>query len=398
MTNKDPKKMRSINTIHPPVYRDAGFYLKDAETTKKAFAEELEHPRSPDTYIYSRYRNPTVVAAEESIMALEKCSWAILTQSGMAAIDVALSIFQRGEKSGKWLFFSEIYGGTNSFIDKILIEKRGLDIHRFYASEGAYDMDLLEERLNQLRPELVYLEVISNPMLIVADAVKIINLAKKVSSRVIIDNTFTTPYLWNPLDHGADLVIHSATKYLSGHGNLTAGVLCGNDPQMEKRAVEYRKLVGHMLSPDDAYRLITMLKSFEVRFSRHCENAYNLANVLNNHPAVESVLYPGLAGHPSHFLAKKLFQEKGYGAMITFDLAGLTSSEKERNRDMFIELVSDKIRLIPSLGDAETILLPVEAVWGDKYPLPGMIRFSVGIEKFNDLEQVVTGALDKLGP
>jgi cystathionine beta-lyase/cystathionine gamma-synthase len=235
-------------------------------------------------------------------------------------------------------------------------------------------------------------------MLIVADAVAIIDLAKKVGSAVIVDNTFATPLLWNPLNHGADLVIHSATKYLAGHGNLTAGVLCGNDTLLEKMAIEYRKLVGHMLSPDDAYRLNDMLKSFEIRFTRHCENAAKLAILLDNHPAVDCVLYPGLASHPSHQLAKKLFRRRGYGAMITFDLAGSTGIEKGGNRDRFIDLVSDKIRLIPTLGDAETILLPVEAVWGDKYPSPGMIRLSVGIEEYRDLEQTITQALDKLVP
>ncbi len=394
MTKKQRK--RPVNASRVPVYRDAGFYLEDAGITKKAFQEELEHSRSPNHYIYSRYRNPTVVAAEETIMALEACSWSILTQSGMAAIDVALSLFQRGPGTGKWLFFSEIYGGTNAFIDKVLIEKRGLDIHRFFATEGRYDTDLLEDQLNRLQPEVVYFEVISNPTLIVADAITIINLAKKVGSAVIVDNTFATPWLWNPLNHGADMVIHSATKYLAGHGNLTAGVLCGNDAQLEKGAIEYRKLVGHMLSPDDAYRLNDMLKSFEIRFTRHCENALKLANLLNNHPAIDYVLYPGLTGHPSHHLAKKLFSGKGYGGMITFDLAGSTNPEKEKNRDRFIDFVSDRIRLIPTLGDAETILLPVESVWGEKYPMPGMIRLSVGIEDFDELEATVAKALDKL--
>lgn len=390
------KKRGPVNSTHVPVYRDAGFFLGDAETTKKAFQDEADHPRSPEHYIYSRYRNPTVVVAEESIMDLEQCNWALLTQSGMSAIDVALSLFMKGSGTGKWLFFSEIYGGTNHFIDKVLIEQRGIDVHRFYAEDGSFDLDLLEKQLDDLKPDLVYFEIISNPMLIVADVHKIIDLAKRVGSKIIIDNTFTTPYLWNPLDHGADLVIHSATKYLSGHGNLTAGIICGNDPVLEKMAIEYRKLVGHMLSPDDAYRLITMLKSFGVRFERHCNNAFNLAKVLDTHPAVESVLYPGLTSHPSHQLAKDLFHDKGYGAMITFDLKGSSRSEKEKNRDKFIELVSDSIKLIPTLGDADTILLPVEAVWGDKYPLPGMIRLSVGIEEYLTLEEVVKGALDQL--
>jgi cystathionine beta-lyase/cystathionine gamma-synthase len=394
MTNK--KKKKQINSMHMPVYRDAGFFLGDAETTKKAFQDEMDQPRSPEHYIYSRYRNPTVVETEESIMALEKCEWALLTQSGMSAIDVALSLFHRGNDSGKWLFFSEIYGGTNHFIDKVLIQQRGLDVHRFYATDGAFDLEKLDEQLRQIMPELIYFEVVSNPMLIVADVHKIIQLARNVGSKIIIDNTFSTPYLWNPLDHGADLVIHSATKYLSGHGNLTAGVLCGNDPEFGKMAIEYRKLVGHMLSPDDAYRLNTMLKSFRLRFKQQCDNASKLAKVLNEHPAVEFVLYPGLETHPTHLLAKEIFRNKGYGAMITFELVGSSLKRKEKNRDKLIELVSDTIKLIPSLGDAETILLPVEAVWGDKYPFPGMIRFSVGIEEYESLESVIIEALDKL--
>ena len=136
-------------------------------------------------------------------------------------------------------------------------------------------------------------------MLVVSDCETIIAAAKKYGAAVIVDNTFATPYLWNPLQHGADLVVHSATKYLSGHNNITAGVVCGNDPQREKEAIEYRKYVGHLLSPDDAYRLGTQLQTFELRFARHCQNAARLAKTLAAHEKIEKVLYPGLETHPS---------------------------------------------------------------------------------------------------
>jgi cystathionine beta-lyase/cystathionine gamma-synthase len=232
-------------------------------------------------------------------------------------------------------------------------------------------------------------------MLIIADLKGIIRLAKKYGCTVIIDNTFATPQLVRPLTMGADMVIHSVTKYLAGHGNITAGVICGHDKELLKQAIEYRKWVGHMLSPDDAARLEDQLKTFEVRFEKQCSNAAYLASVLQKHPKVERVLYPGLPRHPTHDLAKELFGDRGYGGMITFDLAGSDDGLKKKRRDDFIERVSGIIPLIPTLGDVETTLIPVEAVWGDKYPLPGMIRLSVGIESVQKLEQTINRALNE---
>jgi cystathionine beta-lyase/cystathionine gamma-synthase len=203
--------------------------------------------------------------------------------------------------------------------------------------------------------------------------------------------------LYKPLIAGADIVIHSATKYFSGHGNITAGVICGNDNKIMQSAIEYRKFVGHTLSPDDAYRLQTQVLSFDLRFSRQCSNATNLAGYLNEVPIIKQVWFPGLKKHPTHSIAEKLFGGKGYGAMITFDFAGIDKDEKRRRRDKFIKLVSEKIKLIPTLGDPHTILMPVEAVWGTKYPEPGMIRLSVGFEEYPDLEETVSNALGKIG-
>ena len=379
-----------------PVYRDAGFELFDASTTAAAFKKESELTREPDNYIYSRYRNPTVVSAEEEIMKLEKCEWALLTQSGMSAIDTALSIFQNGKETGPWLFFTEIYGGTISFVDSVLKLRRGLDIHHFTPENGTYDMARFEEELATLKPEIVYIESISNPMLIVSDVSEITGIAKRHGSKVIIDNTFATPNLLKPLGKGVDIVIHSATKYFSGHGNLTAGVLCGNDKNFMRSAIEYRKFVGHMISPDDAYRLQTQIQSFNLRFARQCKNASTLADLLNTISLIRKVWFPGLTDHPTHNIAKQLFDGKGFGAMITFDFAGDDGNEKRDRRDKFIKLVSDKIKLIPTLGDPHTILMPVEAVWGAKYPEPGMIRLSVGFEDYDELEKTVMKGLGTL--
>jgi cystathionine beta-lyase/cystathionine gamma-synthase len=233
-------------------------------------------------------------------------------------------------------------------------------------------------------------------MLIVADVTEIIRISKKHGSKVIIDNTFATPWLYKPLDEGADIVIHSATKYFSGHGNLTAGVICGNDKTIMKSAVEYRKFVGHMLSPDDAYRLQTQILSFELRFRRQCDNASLLAENIVKVPIIKNVWFPGLKTHPTHLIAEKLFRGKGFGAMITFDFAGKDDNEKRSRRDRFTKLVSEKIKLIPTLGDPHTILMPVEAVWGTKYPEPGMIRLSIGFENYGELESTIIHGLDSV--
>ena len=389
-------KKKKVNSSRMPVYRDAGFELFDAATTESAFREETEHEREPDYYIYSRYRNPTVVSAEENVMKLERCKWALLTQTGMSAIDTATSVFQIGKETKPWVFFSEIYGGTISFIESVLKNRRGLDI-RFILPEGdSYNLAAYEKLLAGLRPSLVYIETISNPMLIVSDVTEIIKIAGKYGSKVIVDNTFATPYLYRPLDEGADIVIHSATKYFSGHGNLTAGVICGNDKTIMKQAIEYRKFVGHMLSPDDAYRLQTQIQSFELRFERQCSNASKLADFLDKTSVTGKVWYPGLKSHSTHDIADKLFRGKGFGGMITFDFEGKDTAEKRKFRDKFISLVSEKIKLIPTLGDPHTILMPVEAVWGTKYPEPGMIRLSVGFEEYDELEATISIALDSI--
>ena len=389
-------KRKEVNSARMPIYRDAGFELYDAETTAEAFRKETEHQREPENYIYSRYRNPTVVSSEEEIMKLEGCNWALLTQSGMSAIDTALSIFQSGKNIRPWLFFTEIYGGTISFIESVLKNRRGLDIQYFTPDNSNYDLTKLENVLSEMKPELLYIEAISNPMLIVADVENIVKIARKHGAKVIIDNTFATPYLYKPLDAGVDLAIHSVTKYFSGHGNLSAGVVCGNDDKLMQSAIEYRKFIGHMISPDDAYRLQTQILTFELRFSRQCDNALKLAVYLKSTPVIKEVWFPGIKNHPTHHIAEKLYRGKGYGGMITFNFDGKDKDQKRSRRDKFIKLVSEKIKLIPTLGDAHTILMPVEAVWGTKYPEPGMIRLSVGFEEYNELEGIVSKALAKV--
>jgi cystathionine beta-lyase/cystathionine gamma-synthase len=385
-------KEKNIKSTRVPVYRDSGFILNDADEMKDAFRLEGNNRRDPENYIYSRYRNPTVVAAEEEIMKAEGCNWALLTQSGMAAVDVAVSLFHTAETTHPWLFFTEIYGGTLSYIDSVLTARRGITVKKFNAEDQKYDTEKFETLLREIKPGFVYFEIISNPMLIVADGKEIIRICRKHGVKTIVDNTFATPWLWKPLDYGADLVIHSATKYFSGHGNLTAGVICGNDDALLREAVAYRKSVGHMISADDAYRLHTQIQTFTLRFERQCVNALKLAEYLTQNILVEKVWYPGLTTHTTHETAAELFGGKGYGAMLTFTFKG-SDKERKNRRDAFIEAASEKIKLVPTLGDPHTILMPVEPVWGDRYPDPGMLRISVGFEPVEALLRNVQEAL-----
>lgn len=387
---------KTVNSTRTPVYRDAGFDLTNAELTFETFQKEKENLHSPERFIYSRYRNPTVIEAEEMIMKLEGCEWALLTQSGMSAIDTALSIFHEAADQRPWLFFSEIYGGTNSYIDSVLSYRRGINIQRFHPDNMLYEPDKLDAQMKVLKPSLVFFEIISNPMLIVAQAREIIDIIHKHKAVAVIDNTFATPYLLKPLDLGADIVVHSATKYLGGHGNITAGALCGNNEQLMKDAIAYRKYIGHMISPDDAYRINTQMQTFSMRFSRQCDNAFAIASELVNSDLISDVYYPGLSGHTSHNFASRLFSDKGYGAIVTFSFSGKDKTEKKQRRDAFIESVSDSIMLVPTLGDSHTILMPVEPIWGDRYPDPGMIRLSMGFEETAEILKIIKDALQSL--
>ena len=382
------------STKRTPIYRDAGFCFKSIEHAARAFQEERTNTRSSSNFTYTRYGNPNVVETERELARLEGSHWAVLSSSGMSAVDIALSVFHKNKKTGKWLFFSELYGGTNEYIDKVLVQRRGIDASRYYPDKETerFDIGNLVELLDVLKPSLLYFEPITNPLLIVVDEEAVIQAAKERGITVIVDNTFATPNLCHPLDSGADIVIHSATKYLSGHGNITAGVLCGNDLEILKHALLYRRLVGSILSPDDAYRLGTQIKTFNLRFQKQCENAHKLARDLVLHEAVCMVRYPSLESHETHNEAQKIFKGRDFGAMINFELRdGLQACEK------FVEKVSNYIAFVPTLGNAESILLHVPTVFGmEKYPYPGMIRLSVGFEPYEELRDCVISALDSI--
>ena len=387
-------KTNMIQSRRSPIYRDSAFVFDSIEQCEETFQAELADPQSADALIYTRYGSPNVMESEAELARLEQCEWAILTSSGMSAIDVALSIFQKGENTGTWLFFDEIYGGTKAYVEQVLKARRGVAIEYVEMKEDAeaFDLDMLAKTLDRIKPTLLYFEPVSNPLLVTVDGEAIIRLAKEREIPVVIDNTFATPLLWKPLLSGADLVVHSATKYFSGHGNITAGVVCGKDPELRKAAMVYRKFVGHILSPDDAYRLGTQLETFELRVSRQNENAMKLAQALEKHPQIEQVRYPGLESHATHQEALKTFDGRGFGAMITFEIKGGRAAA-----EAFIEKVKHHVKFMTTLGDPQSILIHVPTVFTqERFPRMGMFRFSVGFEAYEELESSVLTALDRL--
>jgi cystathionine beta-lyase/cystathionine gamma-synthase len=383
---------RQARSRRAPIYRDSGYRFETIDEAGEAFRAEAADPQSAEQFIYTRWGNPTVMETEAAIARLEGSAWAMLASSGMAAIDIAFSTFEDGASTGTWLFFSEIYGSTTTYLDQVMARRRGVSVERFKPDGERFDLAALEAALDRVKPSLLFFEALTNPLLIVVDAAAVIKAAKDRGVRVIVDNTFCTPLLWKPLAHGADLVMHSATKYFGGHGNITAGVVAGDDPKLRLDAMTYRKLVGHILSPDDAYRLGTQIKTLPLRYARQCDSALRLARLLEDHPQVAGVRYPGLDTHLTHAEAVRLFEDRGFGAMITFELKGGRAA-----CDGFVEAVGEHIAYITTLGDAESILMHVPSTFGaDKYPYPGMLRLSVGFEPYAELEAHVLAALSAI--
>ena len=331
-----------------------------------------------DFYLYSRYGNPTVKAAEDKIAALEGADAAVIASSGMSAsLIAALVCCEAGDEIVSML---DIYGGTVKQFDGVL-SRCGIKT-RFIPYQDLGNA----ARYFTSKTRMLFLETPTNPTLRCADIAVLADIAhRRRKACVVVDNTFATPVLQKPLALGADIVMHSATKYLGGHSDLTAGVLAGPKEWME-RAREMMILTGACLDPGCAYLLLRGLKTLQIRVERACRNAAAIAGALQRHPKVSHVYYPGLPGHEDHELAKR--QMSDFGMMVSFDLRG-----GEAAVDRFIKRLK-LWYLATSLGGVESIL---------SYPLlsshiglsakrlkllgvsPATVRLSVGIEDADDL-------------
>ena len=338
-----------------------------------------------DFYLYSRYGNPTVKAAEDKIAALEGAEGAVITASGMSAtLIAALAVCKAGDEIVSML---DIYGGTVKQFESVL-SRCGISTHFI-----PYDDLGNAERYFTRKTRMLFLETPTNPTLRCADIAALAAIAHRRTACLVVDNTFATPVLQKPLALGADIVMHSATKYLGGHSDLTAGVLAGPKKWMD-RAREMMILTGGCLDPGCAYLLLRGLKTLHLRVERACRNAAAIAAALERIPKVTHVYYPGLAGHEAHELASR--QMSDYGMMVSFDLRG-----GEPAVDHFIKNLK-LWYLATSLGGVESILsYPVLSshigLSAKRLKLlgvsPATVRLSVGIEDAADLIADLESAL-----
>ena len=355
-----------------PVVHSVSFGYKDIETWHKVALEEAQG------FIYSRNANPTVRAFEDKVKELEGAQAATSFSSGMAAISNTLATFLKpGERI---VSIKDSYGGTNVIFNEFLPP---LNIEVSLCETGDYEQ--IETEIAK-GCKVLYLETPTNPTIKITDIKRLSMAAKKVGALVVVDNTFATPINQTPLELGADIVLHSASKYLGGHADALGGVICGNK-DLVKKVHHYREINGASLAPMDAYSLLRGMKTLKLRVQRQNESAMIIAKYLQNHPAVEQVNYPGLESHPDHDIAKKQMIG-GYGGMLSFSVKGGLEAIKK-----FLPKL-EYAHMAANLGCVETVVGPpfttshVECSAEERMAagIPeGLVRYSTGIEDVEDL-------------
>jgi len=355
-----------------PVVHSVSFAYKDIDTWHKVALGEAEG------HIYSRNTNPTVRAFEDKVKELEGAEAATSFSSGMAAISNTLATFLK--PGDRIVSIKDSYGGTNVIFNEFLPP---LNIEVSLCETGDYAQ--IESEIAK-GCKVLYLETPTNPTIKITDIKRLSAAAKKVGALVVVDNTFATPINQRPLALGADITLHSASKYLGGHADALGGVICGNQ-DLVKKVYHYREINGATLAPMDAYSLLRGMKTLKLRVQRQNESAMLIATYLQNHPLVEHVNYPGLTSHPGHEVAKEQMNG-GFGGMLSFAVkGGLESIKKFLPKLKYAHMAAN-------LGCVETVVGPpfttshVECSAEERMAagIPeGLVRYSTGIEEVEDL-------------
>lgn len=374
---------KETGALRVPIFQSSTFVFENAEQGAARFAGEEQG------YIYTRLGNPTTNALEKKMASLECCDDAIAVGSGMAAVSGAvLALLQAGDH----LIASDtLYGCTHALFDHML-PKWGIEV-------DFVDMTNLDNVKNVIKDntKVIYTETPANPTLALVDLEELAAIAKEHDIKTVVDNTFMSPYLQSPLAMGHTLVIHSATKYINGHGDVVAGIICGPQDLISEIRMTTIKDIGGIIGPFDAFLLLRGLKTLAIRMDRINENAMKVAEFLENHPAIDKVYYPGLPSHPQHELAKK--QQRGFGGVMAFELkGGLEAGKKLMNS---VELAM----LAVSLGDVDTLIQHPASMTHSVVPredrlaagiTDGLVRISVGIEAVEDIIADLKQGLDQL--
>lgn len=367
-----------------PIYSTATFTYASMEEMDKVFAGEIPG------YVYTRYGNPTVAALEKSIQTLEDGAFACAYASGMAALHAAIFACQLSP-GATVLASQDLYGATNDLLLNIF--------GSFGISTVTADFNKLRElreTARNLRPRILIAETISNPLLKVCDVAACAEIAREVGAKLIVDNTFASPYLCQPLRQGADFSVHSATKYLSGHCDVMGGLVVARDEADKLALIGVMKLVGGVLSPWDAHEILRGIKTLAVRMDRQCANASYIADQLRSHPNVSKVFYPGLLTD-RHETVYRTLRQGFAGALLSIEL-------NPNTRQAAFEFM-DSLQLAvrsTSLGDVFTgVLHPATASHREMAPArrrqlgigDGLVRMSVGIESAKDILDDIHQAL-----
>ncbi|WP_066311193.1 methionine gamma-lyase [Bacillus sp. FJAT-29814] len=370
-------------SLVPPLYQTSTFTFQTAEQGEKRFSGQEEG------HIYSRLGNPTVQMLQERIAILEKGEAALAFSSGMAAVSAVLIELT---KSGDHILCSQgVYGCTFGLL-QLLKEKYNID-HSFSHMDTRNTFEL------ELRPNTacIYIETPINPTMKLIDLEMAAQVAKERGIPVVVDNTFCSPYLQTPISLGCDVVIHSATKYICGHGDVIAGLVIGRKAFISHLAKSIQKDIGGIISPFDAWLLLRGIKTLPVRMDRHSENAQKLFEFFRSHPKVESIFYPGDPEHPDFHIMKK--QMKQPGGMISFSIKGTKDTAQRFMNQLQL------IKIAVSLGECETLIQHPATMTHAVIPkeerlkmgiAETLLRLSVGLEAYEDLLTDLEQALEKI--
>lgn len=354
----------STGAIMTPIYQTST-YVQDGIGKHKGYA-------------YSRTQNPTRHALEKNLAALENGKFGACFGSGMAAIDCVIKMLNPGDEV---ISTNDLYGGSYRIFTTVFA-KYGIKFHFV----PMHDLAQVEAKLNA-NTKLIWVETPTNPMMNIVDIEAIAKLAKSGNAMLCVDNTFATPYLQNPLDLGADVAMHSVTKYLGGHSDVVMGALITSDQKIADEIYRIQNSCGAITAPMDSFLVLRGIKTLHLRIQRHCENGAEVAAFLESHPRVDKVYWPGLSTHPNHEVAKK--QMRGFGGMISFTLKGNKMEDAHE--------VVQKVRifaLAESLGGVESLIGHPATMTHASIPkverenagiVDSLIRLSVGIEDIEDL-------------
>ena len=355
---------KGYGAVMPPIYQTSTYSQKT--------------PGDHKGYEYSRTHNPTRSALESSFSSIEGGKFGLAFGSGLAAIDAVLKLLNPGDEV---ISTNDLYGGSYRLFTKIF-EKYGLVFH----FTEMHDLSKIENLVNK-NTKMIWVETPTNPMMNIVDIKGLSNISKKFKLILAVDNTFATHFLQQPLLLGADIVMHSATKYLAGHSDVVLGALIVNDQKLSEKLYFIQNASGAICGPMDSFLTLRGIKTLHVRMQRHCENAKKIANYLNSHPEIKSVYWPGFEKHPNHNIAKK--QMNDYGAMISFTTKGNSMSKSLK----IVESLK-VFTLAESLGGVESLAGHPASMTHASIPkkereksgvVDSLIRLSVGIEDVEDL-------------